>query len=751
MEYIKTLDQSIAFLGDYPPRQCGIATFTYDLVTAIKNEYGNKKIQVLSMTNIPEGYKYNKDVTFEIRDNKLADFEQAADYINTNNIELLCIQHEFGIYGSSWGSNILLLLDKIKLPIVTTFHTILDKDIGQLATFSKLYQRSNRAVVMSYKAIDFIKKDFDAKKVRYIPHGIPDFPFIEPSDYKVQLKVQGKKVILTFGLLSPNKGVEYMIDAMPKIVEKHADCIYIILGATHPEIIRQQGEAYRFNLQLKVKKLGIEDNVIFMNRYVSLEQLFKYICVSDIYVTPYLDEKQITSGTLAYALGAGKLIISTPYWYAQELLADNKGKLVPFKDSNALAEAINNCLDNPDQMAKIKENSYQFGRKMIWKEVARQYIRLFEEVLDEWKKEPKIVTLPQTKKQKIPIETIPEPKLNHLLTMTDDFGLIQHAMFTVPRYKDGYCLDDNARALIVSTQYYNLYKDNVALELLKKYLAFTIYCQKEDGYFSNFISMDKLPLKDQKFSDDCHGRAIWGLGYVVANAPDYFWMVAKDAFDKSLSYYNKLNLRGTAFAIHGLYQYLKKYHGVIKIKEYIKTLANKLVVYYNENSTRDWQWFEDILTYSNGVIPDALWLAAEIFPDEKEYINIAAKTTDFLISKTLKDGQISLIGNKNWYKIKDKAKSDFDQQPIDAMWLVEVGKSAFSNTRENRYLHFSMQAFNWYFGNNDLQIPVYDFYTGGCYDALTPSGVNLNQGAESSLSFLLSLFSIIEMKSFTKV
>ena len=737
--------RSIAFLGNYLPRQCGLATFTTDLRNAIAAELDNQRETfVVAMTNRPEGYEYPDCVRFEINQHQIRTYEQAADFINTSKVDVLCIQHEYGIFGGKWGNFLLRLMRRVKVPIVITLHTVLGENRGQKSVLQEIIKLSERVVVLNNRAREMLRDEVGKKakdKVVVIPHGIPDLPFVDSNYYKDKFNVMGRKVLLTFGLLSPGKGIEYVIEALPDVVKKYPDIVYIVLGVTHPEVKKLQGEEYRFKLLRKVEALGLEKHVLFHNRFVEIEELCEFLCSADIYVTPYLNKEQIISGTLAYSVGAGKAVISTPIWCAEEMLADERGYLVPFRDASGFAKKINYLLGNEIELHAMRKRAYLYGRSMVWREVARQYLNMFEKIQGErrvvtgteWEK--KVATISATE--------FPEPNLEQLRVLTDNFALYQHATFTVPSYEHGYTVDDNTRALVVAMKHYRLYDDLDSLNLLRKYISFVLYAQNDNGTFRNVYSIDRKPCDDVG-SDDCQGRALWGLGYIIAYAPDYFWMVAKNAFDKAFPQVEKLNLRGSAFAALGIYYYLRRYPGALHFRSALRLLATRIVEHYQDSSTGSWLWYEKVLTYSNGVLPTALWMAYSIFQDKK-YYEIAEKTTLFLVDKCTKDKRISLIGCKGWIKEHDSYKADFDQQPIDAMWLVQLAKTAFTVTNDDKYLILMRNAYDWFLGANDLGVSMYDFITGGCYDGLTPSGPNVNQGAESTVSCLLALLDIIEM------
>jgi glycosyltransferase involved in cell wall biosynthesis len=720
---------NIAFLGNYLPRRCGIATFTTDLCEAVAKVSPMASVSAIAMTNTSEGYNYPKRVSFEIRQKSLSDYKKAADYVNSSGVEILCLQHEFGIFGGKWGGHLLTFLESVNVPVVTTFHTVLNEDLGQEDVFAEICRRSSKLVVMSKRALKMLDRNNvpDDKKV-FIPHGIPDLPFVDPNYYKENFKAVGKKVILSFGLINPDKGYEYMIQAMPEILKYHPNVIFIVLGSTHPEILKHHGEEYYLSLQRLADKLEISSHVFFHRKFVELDELCEYLCAADIYVTPYLKLEQITSGTLSYALGAGKALVSTPYWYAEELLSEDRGILVGFKDS--------------------QENAYQLGREMIWKNVASEYLKLFNEVRSSIERGIDFHIKP---KKVIQVTSLPEINLTHLNDLTSHYGVIQHAKYTVPDFKHGYTVDDNARALIFVTKYLKFVEPQLVLPLFNKYLSFVMNAQGDDGWFINFFDMGLNPTAENENFEvhDCQGRALWALGFVIANAPDHYWMIVKSNFERGLKCVNPKNLRGSAFAVLGMYFYLQRYGGAREVSRLLKLACENLVNSFKKHSDEDWHWFEDILTYANGLLPVALFRGYEI-TKQKEYLHTALKATEFLVNKCIVDDVLSLVGNKGWYRKTDKKKTHYDQQPIDAFWMVDLCKHAYLATKEERYLRLIKTSFDWFLGSNDGNQKLYDFVSGGCCDGLSPSGANINQGAESTISVLLSILNMNEISILQK-
>ncbi len=737
---------SIAVIGTYLPRLCGIATFTSDLCNAMAKVLRPGRVLALALDDIPEGYPYPEEVCFQIRANQQVDYGRAANFLNINQVDVVVVQHEFGIFGGPSGAHILGLIRDLSMPVVTNLHTVLrEPNDEQRAITSELGKICSRLLVMSQRAVDMLVSIYNipSEKIVFIPHGIPDVAFIDPNFYKDKFAVEGRKVILTFGLLSPNKGIEYVIQAMPAVIEKHPEAVYLILGATHPHIKRSVGEEYRQTLQGLVRDLGLNEHVAFHNRFVTVEELCQYIGSADIYVTPYLSPEQITSGTLAYALGAGKAVISTPYWYAEEMLADGRGRLVPFKDPEALAKEVIYLLDHEQERHAMRIRAYEFTREMTWQNVAASYIRVAREVTAERSRRPR-PSLPIVPTEAI--ETLPEPDLRHLRAMTDDTGVLQHAIYSIPHRKHGYTTDDNARALNATSLYWRLYQDDSVLPLMNTYLGFLVDAfDSETRRFRNHLTYDRRWL-DHNDSEDAHGRALWALGLATANAPNASILsLAVRLFGEALPPTEHFtSLRAIAFTIIGIHAYLEWFTGDATARRMRVVLAEKLYDHYLRCATDDWPWFEDTVTYANARLPHALILSAQWIPNQ-EMGEAGLKALDWLLRvQTSEDGRLSLIGNDGWFK-RGGTKAPFDQQPLEVMGLVEACAEACMWTRSRYWLEQARRCLDWFLGRNDLNIPLYDFKTGGCCDGLQPDGPNRNQGAESTLSWLVSLLSLLKL------
>lgn len=736
----------IAFIGNYLPRQCGIATFTTDLSEAIAAEYPNTTCIALPVNDLDEGYDYPTRVRFELKEKDIESYRRASDFLNINNVDIVCLQFEYGIFGGKAGSHIIALLRELRMPVVTTLHTILrEPNPEQRQVLEKVADLSDRLVVMSAKGSEFLQNIYKVPvtKIDLIHHGIPDVPFVDPNFNKDIFGVEGKTVLLSFGLLSPSKGIENVISAMPNILKKHPNVVYIILGETHPHVKRHEGESYRLSLQLLAKENGVEGQVIFYNRFVSIDELIQFIGVADIYITPYLNEAQITSGTLAYTLGAGKAVISTPYWYAREMLADNRGVLVPFKNPEALAEQVIKLLDDEQLRHSIRKKAYIFGREMIWPKAAQHYMDSFLRARKERMNSTKHPVLIIKPLGEISGE-LPPLKLDHLYRMTDNTGMLQHAIFTVPNYVEGYTIDDNSRALIVSILLESIL-DRESTELTSRYLAFILYAYNtENEHFRNFLDFQRNWL-EKKGSDDSHGRTLWALGTVLgkSNIPS-FQSIAGRLFEKALpAILGMTSPRAWSFALLGIQEYSLKYAGDSKVGNIQQELAGRLINLYRNNSSESWKWYENSLSYCNAVLPHALLSCGKSMANE-EMTEIGIESLRWLSHLQKADsvgGHFVSIGTNGFYS-RNGERARFDQQPVEAQAMVSACLEAYRATADEFWIAEASRAFEWFLGRNDLNLSIYDPTSGGCRDGLHPDRLNENQGAESTLAFLQSLLEL---------
>ncbi|TFG61442.1 MAG: glycosyltransferase [Spirochaetales bacterium] len=742
--------RKISFLGDYLPRKCGIATFTTDLCTSVAEEFPSSKCLVVPVNDIEGGYEYPPEVRFEITEQDLPSYLRAADFLNITGVDILCVQHEFGIFGGVEGSHLLALLHELRMPIVTTLHTILrEPNADQQRVMRELIRLSTRLVVMSEKGLEFLLNVYQAPadKVDLIQHGIPDMPFADPNYFKEEFGVAGKQVVLTFGLLSPNKGIEYALKALPDIIAEFPDTVFIVVGQTHPNLLREEGEFYRLSLERLAKDLGVQKHVVFFNRFVELDELMRFIGAADIYLTPYLTEAQITSGTLAYAFGAGNAVVSTPYWHATELLSDGRGKLVPFRDEKAIAVAVTALLKDDPLRHSMRKKAYQMGREMVWSRVAQLYMKSFLQASQDHnfvgRKSSPIKTL-----DKQP-DLLPAVKLDHLYRMSDSTGIFQHASFTVPNFAEGYCTDDNARALVLTLMLQQSGNNAARInELAATYASFLNHAfDRESRRFRNFMSFDRKWLEEVG-SEDCHGKALWALGLCMGHARhDGFHMLAAELFEQALPVASGFTSpRSWAFTLIGIDQYLKRLSGDRRADQIREVLTEKLMQRYADASSEDWHWFEDVVSYANAKLSHALIVSGRSM-NNSGMLDIGLKTLRWLVRIQTSDaGSFRPIGSNGFFK-KGQKPALFDQQPIEAQATVSACIEAYYTTGDMFWTAEARRAFEWFLGRNDLGLALYDANTGGCRDGLHVDRLSQNEGAESTLAFLLSLEEMQTLRS----
>jgi glycosyltransferase involved in cell wall biosynthesis len=745
------LPNRIAVVGNYLPRRCGIATFTTDLCDALHAEYETTELLALPVNDSEEGYDYPARVRFELSEDNLASYRQAADFLNFSNVDLVCLQHEYGIFGGSAGVHILELLRRLRMPFVTTLHTVLREPTpDQRAVMEEIATLSDRLIVMSQQSVEILQEVFhvSADKIDLIPHGIPDLSFTDPSFYKDAFGTEGKDVLLTFGLLSPNKGIENVIKALPKILSRHSNVVYMVSGVTHPHILRREGDKYRHYLRNLAKELGVESNVIFRNRFVSPQEMVELIGAADIYITPYKHKAQVVSGTLAYALSAGKAIISTPYLHAIELLDQERGALVPFDDPEAIATKTVELLDNGTARHAMRKRAYLYARDMVWNRVAQKYMKSFERIYNERLRSPRATFSAQNTEKAL--DRLPSIKLDHLLRMTDATGLIEHAVFVVPNYPEGYSTDDNARALIVAIllDAFGAGAPKGSTLLASRYLAFLwLAFDPATKRFRNCLSYEHH-WQEPEGSEDSHGRALWGLGTLLGRSKDaglrgaagrMFELAVPPAIEFK-------SPRACAFALLGVQEYLDCFPGDRAALSASDALANRLLNSYRANRSDDWKWFENGLAYSNARLPQAL-VRAGVRAGNEEMVGAGLEALDWLVSlqRCEVKGHFVPIGSQGFYS-KTTEKARFDQQPVEACAVVSACLQAYRATGKGRWRKEAWSAFNWFLGDNDLQIALYDPTTGGCRDGLHPDRANENQGAESTLSFLMALLEMRKLE-----
>lgn len=731
---IASLD-CVAFLGGYEPRRCGIATFTRDLCEAVSEAIPWADCYAAAVNDPSQRYDYPPRVRLEIMENDLDSYRRAADFLNFKNTEVLCVQHEFGIYGGPAGSHLLSLLKGARMPVVTTLHTVLrDPNPAQRKVMDELIRRSTRLVVMARKGADILRETYGVpdEMVDVIPHGIPDSPLADSDFYKARFGVDGRKVLLTYGLLGPGKGIEYAIEALPEIVNKHPDVVYLVLGATHPHLVESDGESYRLSLERLANNLGVKDQVIFHNRFVTSEELTEFIGATDIYLTPYLNEAQITSGTLAHVSGAGNAVVSTPYWHAQELLAEERGLLVPFRDPQAIADAVCRYLDHPNHLSQTRERAYHQGRRTIWPAVAERYLESFQQARADHQMKPPTTFARWTR----PYD-LPPLRLDHIIRMSDGTGIFQHATYNVPNFHEGYCIDDNARAFILCNMLEEVDHLN---HLATSYLAFiTAALNHDTGRFRNFMSHGRQWLEEAG-SEDSHGRAIWALGVGAGRSSNMgHRRLSAKLFDRGLTVVPSFTSpRAWAFSLLGIHEYLQGSPDDVQAIEVGESLIDSLVKLWNNHATDAWPWFEPAATYDNARLSQALILSGDWLAD-KSVVEIGLQSLRWLCAmQKSENGHFRPIGSNGFYE-KDGIRAEFDQQPVEAQAMVAACLDAFRATQEHFWFDEAKCAFEWFLGRNDQGLSLYDSYTGGCGDGLHHDRVNANQGAESSLAFHLAL------------
>ncbi|MCU0779969.1 MAG: glycosyltransferase family 4 protein [Akkermansiaceae bacterium] len=736
--------QRIAFAGGYPPRQCGIATFTHDLCEAVAAAEPSAQCFAAAVNDRSGGYPYPQRVRFELQEKDLHSYRRAADFLNFHNADVLSLQHEFGIFGGPAGSHVLALLREVRMPVVTTLHTLLrDPNPAQRKVMEELVRRSDRLVVMAAKGAEILRESYAVpdSKVDVIPHGIPDLPFADSRLSKAQFGIEGRVVLLTFGLLGPGKGIEHVIEALPAIVSRHPQVVYVVLGATHPHLVEREGESYRLSLERLAEDRGVKEHVIFHNRFVSADELAEFIGATDIYLTPYPNEAQITSGTLAYVFGAGKAVVSTPYWHACELLADGRGILVPFHDAAAIARGVCEYLGDPVLLEWTRQEAYRQGRAMIWPAVARRYLDSFQRARSDRRVLPRTAFAGWTLASRP--QALPPLRLDHLVRMSDGTGLFQHALFSVPDLHHGYCTDDNARALILCVLLDELgdRPPRVDLEdLATRYLAFLAAAlDRASGRFRNFMSHGRQWLEPCG-SEDSQGRALWALGTCAARSRcDGHRRLARYLFEHGLPAVALFTSpRALAFSLLGLHELLQMFPAHEPSLAMRQLLTGELLRLWHACATENWPWFEDSLTYDNARLSQALLLTGHALP-HADALEAGLKSLHWLVSlQQTQAGHFRPIGSNGFYR-RNGERADFDQQPVEAQAMVAACLSAGRITGDGAWRREARRAFEWFLGRNDLGEALYDPKTGGCSDGLHRDRVNENQGAESTLAFHLSL------------
>ena len=739
-----TARNRIAFIGNSLPRRCGIATFTTDLQQAVAASRADVETVIVAMNDHGQIYDYPPTVAFEINDNSPEDYIRAAEFLNNGQFEAVSLQHEFGIFGGEAGSHILALLSRLTVPVVTTLHTVLSEPTkAQREVLVRIIEISSRVVVMATKGVELLRSVYQVpdEKIEIIPHGIPDFAFGEPDDAKAKLGFSNKAVILTFGLLSPNKGIEVMIDAMPSILKTRPDAVYVVLGATHPNLVRDQGEAYRESLVAHARAAGVGNEVVFLNRFVDQRTLLEFISMSDVYVTPYLNESQMTSGTLAYSFGLGKAVVSTPYWHARELLADGRGILVPFGDAGALAAEISKLLTNDVLRQAMRKRAFSSSRSMTWERTADRYMSVFENA----GRRHRLKTIARSgtsillRDRSAP----PEMRIDHFLSMCDDTGLFQHAVHSVPDRSHGYCVDDNARALLLACALNNPGEERLPEVLTARFAAFVQHAWNPDiRRFRNFMGFNRRWLENSG-SEDSHGRTLWALGVCAltdANLSRRTW--AASLFAEAMATAEQLRSpRAWAFVLLGLDAYCSAVAEDVRAAALRLLLADRLISIFGAVETADWVWFEEGLAYDNARLPQALILTG-MATKNPIYLEAGLRSLRWLVGQqTSATGQFRPVGTAGFGQTRRPPQA-FDQQPLEAAATIAACLVAWRADHDVEWKAEAARVFAWFLGSNDLSVSLVDLETGSCRDGLHPDRPNENRGGESVVSYLLGLSEI---------
>jgi glycosyltransferase involved in cell wall biosynthesis len=737
----------IAVIGNSLPRRCGIATFTTDLQQAISTSRPNLETCIVAMTDHGQAYDYPPAVAFEIKDDNIQEYMRAADFLNAGRFDTVCLQHEFGIFGGEAGVHILALLSRLTMPVVTTFHTVLAKPTAnQRAVMERIVEASSKVVVMANKGHDLLRSVYQVPedKIEVIAHGIPDVAFVEPDAAKAKLGFGGKSVILTFGLLSPNKGIEVMIDAMPSILKRRADAVYVVLGATHPNLVREQGEAYRKSLAARVRELGVEDHVVFLDRFVDQAKLLEFISMCDIYVTPYLNEAQMTSGTLAYSYGLGKPVVSTPYWHARELLADGRGVLVPFGDATAIGGEIAELLTDDARRQAMCKRAYAVSRTMTWERTAERYMSVFENAQQgHWFK---VIARTEPGAIELHSATTPDMQIGHFLSMCDDTGLFQHAVHSVPDRSHGYCVDDNARALLLACALNNPGEQRLSEVLTARFAAFVQHAWNPDTRrFRNFMGFNRTWLEDRG-SEDSHGRTLWALGECArrdASPSRRRWAAAlfAEALHTAEAFRSP---RAWAFTLLGLDAYCAAAPKDLYARDVRPVLADRLMTILASVETPSWVWFEAGLAYDNARLPQALMLTG-MAAQTPAYVNAGLRSLRWLMTQQMTSaGHFRPVGTAGFGEQRQHPRA-FDQQPVEATATIAACLTAWRADGDAEWKAIATRVFAWFLGSNDLSVALVDPHTGSCRDGLHPDRANENRGGESVVSYLLGLAEIRQL------
>ncbi|MBP6180404.1 glycosyltransferase [Flavobacterium sp.] len=716
-------------VSSYPSRECGIATFSNDIVNAVEIVFGETlPVEVCALQNSDQNFSYNSEVTYILPVDSLNHYRLVAEKINErNDIGLVCIQHEFGLFRGDYGDYILSFILALNKPIVTVFHTVLpNPDEKRKKIVHAIADLSDKIIVLTKNSQAILTRDYQLPemKIIVIPHGNHSVLWEHKEELKTKYDFSDKIVMSTFGLISENKGIETVLRALPEIVKKHPKVLYLVIGKTHPEIIDREGEKYRDSLNTIVQELHLENNVIFINEYLQLLQLLEYLTLSDIYLFSSKDPNQTVSGTFAYAMSCGCAVISTPIPHAVETLVNGNGILLNgFDKSEEFEKAILFLIENKEERIAMGKNAFTLAHATTWENIAIQYRLLFDQL---------------TNREEDLRFNFPPIKLDHIEKLTTDFGILQFSKFSTPDPESGYTLDDNARALINMVLYNKAFPHKNTLKLANTYLNFIEGIQQDDGWFDNYKDFkNQLTKQNEEVNlEDANGRALWSLGTVISHReslPLDMICQAVKCWDKALKRIGDIKSpRAIAYALKGLYFYYSFYKDD-EIKPHIEKLADELLHHYNINSAENWCWYEDYMTYANNVLPEAMMYSFLVTKNPK-YKKIAVITFDFLLSHYFMKGQLKVISNRGWFK-KENERIFYGEQPIEVATTIIALDLFYEVTKNKKYKDQLKLAFIWFLGNNHLKQIMYNPENGASYDGLEDKHININQGAESTLCY----------------
>jgi glycosyltransferase involved in cell wall biosynthesis len=753
----------ILFLTSYPPRECGIATYSQDLLKSLNNKFSDSfTLRVCALESGSTNNIYPDEVKYVLNTNDSQRYVELVRAVNNDkHTKLVLIQHEFGFFHQSGDINFLKFLYRLTKPAVIVFHTVLPlPDVDLRVSVRRIAAACESIVVMTKNAAQILTADYGVplEKINVIAHGTHLVPHLNKELLKEKYDLVGKKVLSTFGLLSSGKGIETTLDALPAIVKLNPDVMFLVIGKTHPSVFKAEGEKYRHFLEEKVATLNLQNHVRFVNQYLPLTTLLEYLQLSNVYLFTSKDPNQAVSGTFSYAMSCGCPIISTPIPHAKEVLRKDTGIIVDFENPQQLSNAVNLLMSDESLRNDFSASTLQRIVPSVWENSAISHALLFQKVVGQTYRTDNSVNdfkslsdKPIYYKEKIPLQyRIPSVNLNHVKKMTTDVGIIQFSIINQPDIETGYTLDDNARAMVAMCMHYERFRDNADLGYIQTYLNFIKFCLQPEGNFLNYVDKEEqfTAQNNETNLSDSNGRAVWALGFLISKSallPSELIAMAKEILQEALPFVETLHsTRTMAFTIKGLH-YANLDIKSPKITDVIKTLADRMVQMYRHESETSWHWFESYLTYGNSILPEAM-LCAFLETGDLTYKKIAKDSFDFLLSLTFNEHGIKVISNKSWLQ-KGQQAAEHGEQPIDVAYTILALNKFYKVFQEGNYLRKLKTAFNWFLGKNHLNQIIYNPCTGGCYDGLEDNHVNLNQGSESTVSYLMARMTIEKYKN----